>query len=160
MKRHPDLRSLSDDHHTALVLARRTRRAAERGGDDAGVLEAQWRDVVRAFADELEPHFAIEERWLLPRLEAAGETRLVERNCADHARLRELVRESSSAPVLAEFAALLERHVRFEEREVFVRFEALLAEYEDASMRGLCSDGAWEAAIGALRSARRNAQRD
>ena len=97
---------------------------------------------------------------MLPRLEEAGETRLVERTRADHARLRELVRDAASVPVLAEFAALLERHVRFEEREVFVRFEALLAEYEDASMRGLCREGAWEAAIGALRSARRNAQRD
>jgi len=160
VKRHPDLRPLSEDHHTALVLARRTRRAAERGGDDAGALDAQWRDVVRAFAAELEPHFATEERWMLPRLEESGETRLVERTRADHARLRELVRDAASAPVLAEFAALLERHVRFEERELFVRFEALLTEYEDASMRGLCREGAWEAAIGALRSARRNAQRD
>ena len=159
MKRHPDLRPLSDDHHGALVLARRTRRAAERA-DDASALAAQWQDVCRKFAAELEPHFEIEERWLLPRLEAAGETALVERNCAEHARLRELVRQGASATVLAEFAALLERHVRFEEREVFVRFEALLAEYEDASMRGLCSEGAWEAAIGALRGARRNAQRD
>ncbi len=159
MKRHPDLRPLSDDHHGALVLARRTRRAAERA-DDVGALGAQWQDVCRKFAAELEPHFKIEERWLLPRLEEAGETARVERARADHARLRELVREGASAPVLAEFAALLERHVRFEERELFVRFEALLAEYEDASMRGLCSEGAWEAAIGALRGARRNAQRD
>ncbi|HKT58823.1 MAG TPA: hypothetical protein VJQ46_02165 [Gemmatimonadales bacterium] len=30
--------------------------------------------------------------------------------------------------------------------------EAALAAYEDAGMRGLCAEGAWEVAIGALRS--------
>ena len=29
---------------------------------------------------------------------------------------------------------------------------AALAAYEDASMRGLCREGAWEAAIGAIRT--------
>jgi len=29
---------------------------------------------------------------------------------------------------------------------------AALAAYQDAAMRGLCSEGAWEAAIGAMRA--------
>ena len=30
--------------------------------------------------------------------------------------------------------------------------EAALAAYEDAGMRGLCAEGAWEVAVGAMRS--------
>jgi hypothetical protein len=30
--------------------------------------------------------------------------------------------------------------------------ESALAAYEDAAIRGLCADGAWEVAVGAMRS--------
>jgi hypothetical protein len=30
--------------------------------------------------------------------------------------------------------------------------EAAIAAYEDAGVRGLCAEGAWEAAVGAMRS--------
>jgi hypothetical protein len=126
VKRHPHLRLLSDDHHAALVLARRTRRAAGRGAG-RGELAAMWQDVGRRFALELEPHFRVEEERLLPALEAAGEGALVERTRADHARLRALVRAEAAPEVAAEFAALLHRHVRFEERELFGRAEEVLA---------------------------------
>ena len=175
MKRHPHLRLLSDDHHRALVLARGTRRAAEASGD-ASALAKTWQEVVRRFASELEPHFQVEERWLFPLLETAGDP-LAERARADHSRLRELVRAEPAQSTALAFAVLLERHVRFEERELFPRaerllapdtkalardvaeavrqacIEAALAGYESASLAGLCHEGAWEAAVSAIRRA-------
>jgi len=124
MKRHPSLQPLSDDHHRALVLARRLRR--DPGGSDAAGLAALEREVRREFETQLEPHFHIEESLLLPALEEKGEARLVERTLEDHARLRALVRGRWSEETARELGALLERHVRFEERILFPQAEALL----------------------------------
>jgi hemerythrin-like domain-containing protein len=175
LKRHLRLQPLSHDHHRALVLARHAQRAADRGAD-ASALAQTWSDVAQRFGSELEPHFRIEEAWLFPDLVDVGEVGLAERALADHARLRELVREEATREIALEFAELLERHVRFEERELFPRVERLLAEradtdprrlaetvrqacitaaitgYEDAALSGLCREGAWEAAVSAMRA--------
>jgi hypothetical protein len=125
VKRHPHLEPLSDDHHGALVLARRCLRAA----DDGGVgIPATWEDVRHRFARELEPHFRVEEHWLLPALEVAGEGALVTRTRDEHARLRELVGPPASPERLAAFGGLLHAHVRFEERELFPRAERVLTD--------------------------------
>ncbi len=176
MKRHPLLRPLSDEHHRALVIARRTRRAAEARRDSKSLAKI-WLDVKERFAAELEPHFRVEEAWLFPALEAAGESAPVARARADHARLRELARAEPDAATALAFAELLQSHVRFEERELFPRAERLLAPdpsalapqlaeavrqaviaaaldgYEQASISGLCHEGAWEAAVSAMRTA-------
>ena len=118
MKRIAELRDLSDDHHTALVLARRCREWAKR--DDPDALADAWRRVREAFAAHLAPHFEIEERHLLPGLEAIGESALAGRIRADHAALRALVEAPAPDRDAAErFGQQLESHVRFEEREVF-----------------------------------------
>ena len=143
MKRHPRLQPLSDDHHRALVLARMAKRSS---GADA------WREIQERFARELEPHFRIEEDWLFPELETAGEIGLAARARGDHARLREQVRAAHGPTSARELGALLEAHVRFEERELFPRMEIFLDAYEDASARGLCREGALEVAVGALRA--------
>lgn len=118
MKRRPELRDLSDDHHTGLVLAIRCKRAGSGGeeGDPAWL----WAQVARAFTDHLEPHFRIEEEHLLPALETIGEARLAARIRADHAALRDMrgVGAADTTTVRA-FGALLEAHIRFEERDVF-----------------------------------------
>lgn len=133
MKRHPALRALSDDHHRALVLARRLRRTAP---ELDGAARAALADAVRRELDaELEPHFAVEEAVLLPALEARGEAQLVARTHADHTRLRTLARGAWSEGTAQELGALLEQHVRFEERVLFPRAEAVLSEAELAAVR-------------------------
>jgi len=118
VKRVPELRDLSDDHHTGLVLARRCRQAG-RGGDGPSPEEA-WQEVLDAFAGHLEPHFGIEEEHLLPALEAIGEAALASRIREDHEALRALrASQPPDASVVARFGELLEAHIRFEEREVF-----------------------------------------
>ena len=68
MKRIPELRDLSDDHHTGLALAQRCRQVGR--PNSAVSQEVVWKQVIEAFADHLEPHFLIEEQHLLPALEA------------------------------------------------------------------------------------------
>lgn len=117
MKRDPRLHGLTSDHHQGLVLARRI----ARGSLDAAA-------VRQRFETELEPHFLAEEELLLPALAAAGEPALVARTERDHAALRaHLAAAQRGEPGrLAAFAALLEEHIRFEERELFPAAESRL----------------------------------
>ena len=111
MKRHAALVGLSQDHHHGLILARRC--ISE---------QTTWEHVRATFAEELEPHFAIEEKLLLP---AMGDDPLVERTLADHAQLRQRLRDEGELP---EFGRLLQEHIRFEERELFERAQDVMSE--------------------------------
>lgn len=139
MKRAAALRDLSDDHHTALVLARRCLRAP---GEGPGASATAWSAVRGAFDADLEPHFRIEEEHLLPALAAIGESALADRVRADHASLRSLAAESSANGAYVErFGRLLEAHVRFEEREVFEIAQARLPVADLDAIAAACA--AW-----------------
>jgi hypothetical protein len=111
-KRDARLRELSSEHHAALVWARRLRRGVDR------------QPMAERFARELEPHFAIEETILAPALRESGEHALVDRLLTEHATLRRL----AAADAHEAFGTALHEHVRFEERELFPRCEAVLAD--------------------------------
>lgn len=113
MKRCPALRELSNQHHHGLVLAKRAMDAA--GTAEEGKV---WDGIQVRFVADLEPHFRIEERWLLPALEQAGEHDLVRRTLDEHAELRRLINQDGMQ-AMTEFAELLKQHIRFEERELF-----------------------------------------
>ena len=118
MKRVPELRDLSDDHHTGLVLARRCKQAGRAGSKSSP--EAVWNQVLEAFSSHLDPNFRIEEEHLLPALEAIGEASLASRIREDHSALRALRESKTPNPTLINrFGELLESHIRFEERQVF-----------------------------------------
>ncbi|MCC7120930.1 MAG: hemerythrin domain-containing protein [Gammaproteobacteria bacterium] len=125
MKRHPGLITLAREHHAALLLARQARRVGAAAAADAG---GQAVAVARTFAAELGPHFQVEEEGLLPALAAAGEDVLVARTLAEHATLRALAERlaGGDASTLCEFGAVLAAHIRFEDRELFPRAEAIL----------------------------------
>lgn len=118
MKRVPELRDLSDDHHTGLVLARRCREAGR--SDSELSPDTVWNQVLETFVCHLEPHFQIEEQHLLPGLEAIGEASLASQVREDHEALRALRdAEVVDRSLLARFGELLEAHIRYEERQVF-----------------------------------------
>jgi hypothetical protein len=118
VKRIEQLADLSRDHHQGLVIARKARRAATEG---EFAVARSWTRISRRFEAELEPHFALEEEYLLPVLESGGMEQWAERVCSEHARLRALMGASAdrTAANLLEFGELLECHIRFEERELF-----------------------------------------
>ncbi|MDP6038099.1 MAG: hemerythrin domain-containing protein [Candidatus Latescibacteria bacterium] len=122
MKRIPELRDLFEDHHHGLVLARHARRASENNE----LVEDVWAEVIQKFETELDIHFKIEEDCLSGPMKAAGEGGMVDRLHDEHRRLRALVALPQTVESLAAFGALLEKHIRFEEREFFERAQELL----------------------------------
>lgn len=120
------MQPLSREHHAALVLAKACERAAQ--SNDAEQVALTCQRVIRAYTDELEPHFQIEEQSLLPLLRSAEEQPLVLRTLADHQRLRALFDglRSNDGQTLSDFGECLSNHVRFEEKELFPAVENLL----------------------------------
>ncbi len=125
MKRAPALQSLSREHHTALTLAKACERAVQ-SGDEERVAQTCQR-IVRAFADELEPHFQVEEQSWLPLLRSAETQPLLQHTLADHRQLRALLDglQQNNIGALDSFGKCLAAHVRFEERELFPALESL-----------------------------------
>jgi hemerythrin-like domain-containing protein len=131
-KRSRELRPLSSEHHQALLVAFQLKKAIAGHAESAGAP----RDVdgLAALARRFEEsvflvHIEAEEELLGPHLSSADARRLKD----EHLRLRDLLAEARSArhearkgPLLA-FAGLLERHVRWEERELFQRCETEIA---------------------------------
>jgi hemerythrin-like domain-containing protein len=132
MKRDARLHDLSSEHHHGLVLARRI---AQGRLDVAAVRQR--------FDAELTPHFRVEEEVLLPALEEAGEVALVDRTRREHAELRGMLAaaERGETGRLADFAAALEQHIRFEERELFPGAEARLTEEQLELLRSTSIGG-------------------
>ncbi len=126
MKRIPALQPLSREHHTALTLAKACERAVE--SCDTERIAKTCERILKAFADELEPHFQIEEQSLLPLLNSAENRPLEQRTLEDHRQLRALLDslQQNDAKALDSFGRLLAAHVRFEERELFPALESLM----------------------------------
>ena len=137
MKRMPELRTLSEDHHHGLVQARQLRRAAE--GDEVHPAEATARGFLDFWQNDTAIHFRKEEEVLLPVVARyggdVGQDPLVEM-LAQHARIRGLVMRLSDEVVggyvrlvtLQELGEQLEAHIRLEERAVFPLVEESLSE--------------------------------
>lgn len=124
MKRSPELTPLSHDHHQALFVAQRLKRADD--ADDARErFLAFWRSHGRG-------HFAIEEDILLPGWiadDADADRNAAARVAAEHLEIRSEARRlmrggAVELEELHRLGALLESHVRFEERELFPAIES------------------------------------
>jgi len=120
MKRDPALVTLSHDHHQALFVAQRLRRATDTSAaEDRAALLAFWNEHGRA-------HFRSEEDVLLPAFAAHGDPfdPLVARALCEHVEIRARVaaivgRTDPQPEELRELGERLAAHVRGEERELF-----------------------------------------
>ncbi len=131
-KRSRELRPLSSEHHQALLVAFQLKKALAGHAETAGAPRDL--DGLVALARRFEEsvflaHIQAEEELLGRHLSPEDARRLKE----EHRQLRDLLAEARAArhasrrgPLLA-FADLLERHVRWEERELFERIEAAVA---------------------------------
>ncbi len=137
MKRDPALISLSRDHHRALSVALRLRRAtAETVTDVRAEALRFWTTAGRA-------HFRLEEEVLLPAYARHGDPHhpLVARVLGDHVAIRQrmdaLARDASPQIAgLRELGTMLSDHVRLEERELFVLIEQALPAADLAALAG------------------------
>ena len=127
MKRDPALISLSRDHHRALSVALRLRRATAETATDVRA------DALRFWTTAGRAHFRLEEEVLLPAYARHGDPHhpLVARALCDHVAIRQrmdgLARDApAEVAYLRELGAMLSDHVRLEERELFVLIEQTL----------------------------------
>lgn len=138
MKRDPALASLSRDHHQALFVAQRLRRAS---GESTGEARAAF----LAYWDEHgHEHFRLEEELLLPAFAAHQDPHqpLVARALCDHVAIRQRAdalrrRPDPSVEELHALGVALDAHVRLEERDLFPLIEAALPEAELAALGAL-----------------------
>ena len=125
MKRSAALTLLSHDHHHALVVAQRLRRAEDRS--------QATRELLNFWESQGREHFEVEEEVLVPtwlELDPGADRALAERLADEHLVIRSQVRAAQSGTLdldgLGETGRLLADHVRFEERELFPLIEGAL----------------------------------
>ncbi len=128
VKRSRELRPLSSEHHQALLVAFQLKKALAGHAETAGAprdLDGLVVLVKRFEESVFLAHIQAEEELLGRHLSPADAKRLKR----EHRDLRDLLVEARAArqasrrgPLLA-FADLLERHVRWEERELFLACE-------------------------------------
>lgn len=117
IKRHPAIVSFSKDHHFGLLLVWKIRQGLSRQVEAVRISNY----VLFFFKEDLEQHFRDEEALLFCRLPVDDGLR--KRAEADHLAINDLVasigENKADTALLTSFAGLLEKHIRFEERELF-----------------------------------------
>ncbi len=129
MKRIPAFQTLSKEHHQALVMASRCRKTGD--SETEAMCADYWRQMQLRFAEELEPHFRLEERILIPALQRLDEQALERQLIEEHRQLQELIAgDDNPRQRLLDYGTLLAGHVRFEERSLFERLQESMLEEE------------------------------
>lgn len=141
MKRHPQLQPLSREHHNGLLMALLLNK---------GIKKAAATDVMAAFIlhywqTNLQQHFEEEETVLIPLLQTtAFDPALIRQLLNEHAALRAYIHSIEDGfgdlYLLEDFAALLEDHIRFEERTLFPEAEKLLSVQQFSALEGRLTD--------------------
>jgi iron-sulfur cluster repair protein YtfE (RIC family) len=136
MKRHPALYPLSHDHHQGLVLAQQLKKGAPQYKGMPSTPEDKKEYATSFYKTELIRHFEIEEKILFPASAGKNEKidKLIDEIISEHKQIENLVNELNKSDniekVMDELGQLLERHIRKEERELFVMIEEALNEKE------------------------------
>jgi hemerythrin-like domain-containing protein len=125
MRRDPSLIPLSHQHHNGLALCVLTDRSLQADSSAANIAKLAHR-IVDRYELELINHFQLEEDVLFPAISSLP---LVPRLIAEHREVTSIVdglRTSPDAAALQAFTALLRRHIRTEEGELFEEAQKLL----------------------------------
>jgi hypothetical protein len=141
MRRSRELKPLSSEHHQALLVAFQLKQGLAGHGDSAGAPGdlPGLVSLARRFDEQLMRTHQKAEEELLARLVTGPE---LERLRAEHADLNRLLDGARSAKPpqarqqLGGYADLLERHVRWEERELFPAVEARVDQATLATIGG------------------------
>lgn len=136
MKRHPALYTLSHDHHQGLILAQQLKKGAPQYKGMPAALTAKKDYTIAFYKNELIKHFRDEEEILFPAVKNKNTEvdKLIVEIISEHRRMESLVKDLENTDhienVLDEFGRLLEKHIRKEERELFVEIENALTDDE------------------------------
>jgi len=136
MKRHPALYTLSHDHHQGLILAQQLKKGSPQYKGMPSTLEEKKVYTLAFYKSELVKHFSDEEKILFSvvKKRSVKIDKLIEDIINEHRKMESLIKEIDETLELEnkldEFGNLLERHIRKEERELFVEIENVLSEEE------------------------------
>ena len=136
MKRHPALYPLSHDHHQGLILAQQLKKGAPQYKGMPSTLAEKKEYTISFYNTELMKHFQDEEKILFSSVKNKNTEldKLIAEIISEHRRMESLVSELEKTKhledVLDEFGQLLEKHIRKEERELFVEIENVLSDAE------------------------------
>lgn len=129
-RRHESLIPLSREHHYGLLVCLRIHRGLVSHQADVSWLGERAGKVIRFFESDLKTHFKVEEEIVFPAMSGIEDSKgTIDQLVDEHRKLENLVqrlqeaRDAQLAPLLREFADLLEAHIRMEERVLFPRYE-------------------------------------
>lgn len=132
IKRSQAIVSFSKDHHFGLLLVWKIRQGLKKGINPERISNY----VGFFFKADLEQHFKDEEQLLFNKLQANDVLR--QQAEADHQEIYGLVaaieKKKGDAALLNELADKLEKHIRFEERELFNHLQNNIAEVDLAEI--------------------------
>jgi hemerythrin-like domain-containing protein len=136
MLRDPSLIQLSRQHQHALALCVRLERALQAAAVDLGAWQLE---VHQHYANEVQFHFAAEEKVLFPAARRFPElVTLVEELSGEHERLRKYFVHAEQGTMnqgeLETFAKLLSGHIRKEERQLFEAMQQRMRQEELKSL--------------------------
>jgi len=121
IKRHPALVSFSKDHHFGLLLVWKIRQGLDKAVNPGRISNY----VLYFFEQDLEKHFKQEEQLLYSELQ--NDDLLKKEAESDHEAIINLVaairKRKNDSTLLNQLADELERHIRFEERELFIHLQ-------------------------------------
>jgi hemerythrin-like domain-containing protein len=120
MKREEQLQPLSHQHHNGLMAALLLKKGVDKAADPSVMGDF----ILSVWNNELRNHFIKEEVYLHPHvLQIPVLMEKYEQMKAEHHQIRHLVdnirSEGATASLVTDFYQLLEKHIRFEERELF-----------------------------------------
>ena len=136
MKRNPALYTLSHDHHQGLILAQQLKKGAPQYKGMPSTLEGKKEYTLSFYKAELAKHFRDEEEILFPAVK--NKINELDKKIAEiileHRKMESLIKDLEKTDqieiVLDELGHLLEKHIREEERELFMEIEKILSEDE------------------------------
>ena len=136
MKRNPALYTLSHDHHQGLILAQQLKKGAPQYKGMPSTLEDKKEYTLSFYKTELVKHFQDEEEILFPSVKNKNDEldKKIAEIISEHRKMESLLKDLEKTDqlenVLDELGWLLEKHIRKEERDVFMEIENVLTEEE------------------------------
>ena len=136
MKRNPALYTLSHDHHQGLILAQQLKKGAPQYKGMPSTLEDKKEYTLSFYKTELVKHFQDEEEILFPAVKNKNDEldRKIAEIISEHRKMESLIKNLEETDqlqnLLDELGHLLEKHIRKEERELFMEIEKVLSENE------------------------------
>lgn len=135
LKRHPALIPLSRDHHAGLLLCWKIRTGFKKNVAEDRMAAY----TVYFFEEQLAPHFTLEEKEIFSCLPRENVLRQEAEN--QHTQLyglAERLRQAAEdkAELLHTFEQTLDKHIRFEERQLFMHIQE---ELDEEQLRALAS---------------------